>query len=126
MVKKTTTSKVERKCDGGCGKAMPLGPDECWTCEECERKMWAEYGDTMCPWGWCDGDYDVHHNLLCLPSKGAYGISWAHTLTHRKLMSMFGKDIWTRDGKGRITGLRSGRTRKKQGLEKKAVSWIRS
>jgi len=30
-----------------------------------------------CPWGWCEGDPYLHHDLLCIPSKALYGVSWA-------------------------------------------------
>jgi len=97
---------VKKRCEGRCGKTKNVKKGEFWICEQCERRAWDESEGSMCPWGWCDGDWDAHH-MLCLASKGEYGISWGHTLSHRKLLEMFGKDIWKRNKKGQITGLKA-------------------
>jgi hypothetical protein len=58
-----------------------------------------------CPWGWCDGDQDIH-DLLCYPSKIMYGSSSAWTWTEKELIEEWGVDVWTRDEEGNITGLK--------------------
>jgi hypothetical protein len=61
--------------------------------------------DIGCPWEWCRCD-PGDHQLLCLASKGAYGVSWAHTKSREELWSEFeGKDAWERDASGRITAV---------------------
>ena len=68
--------------------------------EELEEKWYAMHAADSCPWGWCKGNLHLHNNVLCIPSKGTYGISWAFTMSRRMLIDQHGVDIWIRDELG--------------------------
>ena len=68
--------------------------------EELEEKWDAMHAAESCPWGWCKGNLHLHNNVLCMPSKGTYGISWAFNMSRRMLIDQHGVDIWIRRRRG--------------------------
>jgi hypothetical protein len=107
---KARKMRYTKPCVGGCGRTQRMKWGETWQCEECEREEWENCGG-MCPWGWCKQDYDVHNELLCIPSDVAYGVSWAHTESREELENGMGGDIWIRNKNGEIIGLKNSKTR---------------
>jgi hypothetical protein len=49
-----------------------------------------------CPWQWCNNDPALHE-LLCLTSKGCFGVSWMHTRTRPQIWLQGEADPWVRD-----------------------------